>query len=81
MREQDKITERDLSEMEINNLPDGEFKVMFIKILNGLERRVENISDTLTTEMKKNQPDIKNIIIEFKNTLDGTNSRLEESEE
>lgn len=32
MKEQ--ITTRDLSEMEINNMPDREFKVIIIKILN-----------------------------------------------
>lgn len=32
MKEQDKITGRYLSEMVISNLPNGEFKVMIIKI-------------------------------------------------
>ena len=39
MKEQDKTTARDLSEMEISNMPDREFKVMLIKILTGLEKK------------------------------------------
>ena len=39
-------------------MPDREFKVMVIKILTGLEIRVEDFSETLTKEienMKRNQ--------------------------
>ena len=36
MKEQDKITAGDLSETEMSNIPDTEFKVMIIKILTGL---------------------------------------------
>lgn len=33
MKEQDKASEKELNVIEINNLPDKEFKVMFIKML------------------------------------------------
>ena len=40
-----------------------EFKVMIIKILTGLEKRVEDISETLNKEIKKkNQSEMKNTI-------------------
>ena len=42
MKEQDKITARQLNEMEISNMPDRKCKVIVIKILTGLEKRVEN---------------------------------------
>ena len=32
MKEQEQTTERDLSETDINNMPDREFKVMIINI-------------------------------------------------
>ena len=32
MKKQDKLTERDLNETGINNMPDREFKAMIIKI-------------------------------------------------
>ena len=38
MKEQDKITAKELNEMEISNMPDRKFKVMVIKILNELEK-------------------------------------------
>ena len=44
MKEQDKTAARDQRKMDINNMPDRGFKAMVIKILTGLEKRVENIS-------------------------------------
>ena len=41
MKEQDKAMARDLSETDISNMPDGELKATFIRILIGLERRRE----------------------------------------
>ena len=38
--------------MERSNMPDREFKVMVIKILTGLGRRVEELSETLNKEIK-----------------------------
>jgi len=73
MKEKDKITARDLSEMEVNNMSNTEFKVMIIKTLTGLEKRVEDITKTLNTEIKKNQSEMKDTINEIKNKLDGLN--------
>lgn len=36
MKEQDKVLEEELSELEISNLPNKYFKVMIIKMLNKL---------------------------------------------
>ena len=33
-------------------MPDRKFKVMVIKILNGLEKRVETLSETLNEEIE-----------------------------
>jgi len=64
--------------MDRSNILDREFTIMIIKkILTGLEERMENINETLDTEIK-NQ--IKNLISETKNILDGIN-RLSEGEE
>ena len=54
MKEQDKAMARDLSETDISNMPDTEFKVMTIKILTELEKRVENTSETLNTQIRNN---------------------------
>jgi len=48
-KKQGKGTARDLSETDISNMSDREFKVMIIWILAGLEKS-EDMSDTLNTE-------------------------------
>ena len=53
VKEQDKITARDLNGMEVSNIRDKEFKLVVIKILPGLEKRVEDLSETLNKEIKK----------------------------
>jgi len=56
MEEQDKITARTLNKMEISNMPDIKFKVTAVKISTELEKRVENLTETLNKEtenMKK----------------------------
>ena len=63
---------------------DREFLVIVIKILTGLEERLECLSKTLNKEKedtKNNQSEMKNSIIEIKNTLEGIKSRPEEAEE
>ena len=72
VKEENKATARDLSEIDISNLTNREFKAMIIRILPGLERRVEDMSETLN---KQNKGSINKI----RNTLDGMNSRLEET--
>ena len=63
-------------------MPEREFKVMVIKILTGLEKRVEDLSETLYRVRKcKEEPITKNSITETKNMLDGIHSRLEEVEQ
>ena len=42
MKEQDEISEEELSEVQIVKLPDKEFKVMVIKMLNRLRRTDEH---------------------------------------
>ena len=38
MKEQDRITARELNEMDISNMLDGRLKVIVTKILSGLEK-------------------------------------------
>ena len=82
-KEQDKILGGggDLSEIEVSNLPDKEFKVMVIKILTNLGRRMgehrENFNKE-TENIRKYQTEIielKNIITELKSTLEEFNRR------
>ena len=65
-------------------MPDKEFKVMIIKIFTGLEKRMEDFSETFNKEVeniKKNQSELKNTITDIKHTLERINSRLEDGKE
>lgn len=42
-REEDKISEKELTEIEIINIPNKEFKVMVKKMLTGLGGRVDKL--------------------------------------
>ena len=64
MKEQSKTSERQLSEEEIANLSDGEFKALVIKMLTDL------------TELGQNMKDIQN---EIKQNIQGTNSGRKET--
>ena len=44
---------RDLIEIDISNMPNGEFKAIIIKILAGFEKSMEDIRETLTSEIKE----------------------------
>ena len=46
------MKEQDLRKMEISNMPDREFEVTVIKILTGLDKRVEDITETFNNEGK-----------------------------
>ena len=50
MKEHGKVMARDLSKTDINNVTDGEFKAIIIRILAGLGKRMEDFRETLTTE-------------------------------
>ena len=60
---------RDLNKTDVGNTPDGEFKAMIIRILIGLEKRVEGISEILNTEIRNNIAEIKDSINEMRKCL------------
>ena len=49
----------DLSETDVSNMPDGEFKAVIIRKITGLEKRVEDRSKALITEIRNNVAEIK----------------------
>lgn len=83
-KEQDKTSEKELSKMEISNLSYKEFKVMVIRMLTELGRRMNEYSRSFYIEIvniRKNESELKNKITEMKNTPDGINNRLDDTEE
>ena len=82
MKEKDKVMVIDLSKTDISNMYGREFKVMVIKLLTGLEQRVEDMIETLNTDIRNNiVAEIKGSINEMRNMLNGMNNRLEKPEE
>ena len=77
MSTQDKITVSMLNITEVSDVPNREFKVMAIKILNGLEKTVKDFSETLNkeTENINRTNQMKNSITEVKKKLKGTNTK------
>ena len=53
MKEQNQVLARDLSERERSNMPDEAFKATILRILSGIKKRMEDIREALTTEIKE----------------------------
>ena len=89
MKEQGRNSQDQINEEEISNLPEREFRIMIVKMLQRLETRMEKIQeafDTVNTitkdieEIKNKLTEMNSTITEIKNTLEGTNSRITEAE-
>ena len=84
MKEQGKNPPDQKNEDEIGSLPEKEFRVMIVKIIQNLGNRMEKIQETVNKdleELKNKQTMMNNTINEIKNSLDGINSRITEAEE
>ena len=74
--------------MEIGKLPEKEFRIMIVKMIQDLRKRMEakikKMQETFNKdleELKNKQTEMTNTITEMKTTLEGINSRRTEAEE
>ena len=88
MKEQDKPPEKQLNVVEIGNLPEKEFRIMIVKMIQDLgktmEAKIEKIQEMFNKgleELKNKQTEMNNTITETKTTLEGINNRITEAEE
>ena len=86
LKGQDKCPPNQTKEEEIGNLPEKEFRIMIVKMIQNLEIKMESQINILETriekmqerfnkdleEIKKSQYIMNNVINEIKNTLEGT---------
>ena len=93
VKEHDKCSPNQTKE-KIGSLPEKEFRIMKVKIIQNLENKMQLQINRLETrtekmkemfnkdleEIKKSQSIINNAITEIKNTLGGTKSRITEAE-
>ena len=84
MKKQGKNTPDLTNEEEIGSLPNKEFRVMRINMIQNLGNRMEKIQETFNKdleELKSKETMMNNTINEIKNYLEGINSRITEAEE
>lgn len=70
--------------MEINNLQVKQFKSLVIRILTELEKRTDEYSENINKELeniKRNKSQLKGVIMEMKNILEGIHSTVGNAEE
>ena len=84
MKEQGKNPSDLTNEEEIGSLPEKEFRIMIVRMIQNLGDRIKKMQETLNKdleELKRKQAMMNNTINETKNTLEGINSRKTEEEE
>ena len=84
MKEQGKNPPDQTNEEEIGSLPEKEFRVMIVEMIQNLGNRMEKIQETFNKdleELKSKQTMMNNTINEIKNSLEGMNIRITEAEE
>ena len=75
MKEQGKNPPDQTNEEEIGSLPEKEFKVMIVKMIQNLGNRMEKIQEMFNKdleELKSKQTMMNNTISEIKNSVEGT---------
>ena len=83
MKEQTRNTEVQISEQEIGKLLEKEFRIMIVKMIKNLENKMEKMSESINKgleELKNNHTETNNTITQIKNTLEGINGRISETE-
>ena len=88
IREKEKTPEKQLSDLETINLLEKNFRLIIVKMIedigNRLEAKIDDLQQTLSKEiqdLKLKQAEMQNTITEIKNSLEATNSRIQEAEE
>ena len=76
MKEQDRIPEKQLNEVKIGNLPEKEFRIITVKMIQDLGKRMEAKIEKMQEMLTKDLEELKNKQTEMNNTLEGINSRI-----
>uniref|UniRef100_A0ABI7VY98 L1 transposable element RRM domain-containing protein n=1 Tax=Felis catus TaxID=9685 RepID=A0ABI7VY98_FELCA len=81
---QEVVTANELIKNDLSNITAQEFKIIFIKLIAGLEKRIEDSRESISTEIKglrKSQEELKNAINELQNKMEATTARIEKAGE
>ena len=78
VKEQDKCPPNQTKEDEIGNLPDKEFRIMIMKMIQNLEIKMESQINSLETRIKKMQERFNKNLEEMKNSQYLMNNAINE---
>ena len=53
MKGQDKTPEKQLNEVEIGNLPEKEFRIMIVKMIQDLRKTMEKMQEMFTKDLEE----------------------------
>ena len=76
MKGQDKTLEKQLYKVEIGNLPEKEFRIVIVKMIQDLCKRMDKMQEMFTKDLQE----LKIKQTEINNTLEGIHSRIIEAE-
>ena len=77
MKEQDKPPEKQLNKVEIGNLPEKEFRIMILKMIQGLRKRMQAKIEKMQEMFHKDLKELKNKQTERNNTVTEMKTTLE----
>ena len=84
MKEQGKNPPDQTNGEEIGSLPEKEFRIMIVKMIQDLRKRMEAKIEKMQEmfnkdleELKNKQTEMNNTVTEMKNTLEGINGKYE----
>ena len=80
MKGQDKTPEKHINEVEIGNLPEKDFRIMIVKMIQDLRKRMEAKIEVMQEMLTKDLEELKNKQTEINNILEGIHSRMTEAE-
>ena len=84
MKEQTRNTDVQINEEELGKLPEKEFRIMVVKMVEKLENEMEKMQESINKdleELKNKHTETNNTSTEITNTLEEINSRISEAEE
>ena len=76
IKEQDKFPENQLNYMETGNLPEKEFRIMTVKMIQDVGKKMEKMQVMFTKDQE-----LTNKQTEMNNTLEAISNRIPEAEE
>ena len=77
MKGRDKTPEKQPNEVEIGSLPQKEFRILIVKMIQDLRNRTERMQERFNKDLEE----LKNKQTEMNNTLEGINGRITDAEE